>query len=785
MDLSSPFMEWWMSVSSWFTARDLYIISRYLLHIYKVEGVFNLVKRLKVALFVINSYVGGNPVKDTRPLGVAISLKNGLPSFLPQSTRVLIRAGDLKVIRTMASLCNSYKAFSAPHPDPDLESITAPPLDESLDYSDIKEFVPTFWKWMSKYSDKIWSRSYIGIDKPYLSVKAGPNHRISVFGSALDAFVWTTKYPLPSNLGADQWDSPLGQYVYQTKNWRLMGMLVKSVNFLFRPEFYTQAGFPPGFNARFAYLGKLSIKEEPAGKVRVFAILDYWTQRALRPLHDWIFEVLSTVPSDATFDQEGALKAHAAKGLKNHFCYDLKSATDMIPTPLYKWVFGHILGDDLVRAWINLLVDRDFSTVNVKGSKTESVRYTRGQPMGAYSSWGGLAVVHHFLVQFAAYQAGHQEFFVDYLVLGDDICISNQDVAKQYILACDKLGIPIGLAKSYESNTGFINFANQSILGEHNISPASLKEEIQVDGAAARTAFAARLVRRGWAQCKSTTGMARLARLFLRPSEIRSTSSNLAKGQGCGYLAKAFALALMPRFGSNLGLPEVSFSLWCRTLLLDTKMLSSDVLDRAASTRFDSPWVILDMQTDYMKSLMSELHRVKALCTRLNLEGGDLFDSEVSVAVVPYGHVVLREWIREYAEPLSDKARDLIVTAQALFSHFGEMSFSDRDQVIEYVSAQMMELVTPLSLWVENGSMQILPGRDRKYSISDPVLERIKKTLLLVESSLSGQPIDWLKRLAVLNPERRTSSPHQNKTHNRKDRKRCRDVKHKRSSKTG
>jgi len=81
------------------------------------------------------------------------------------------------------------------------------------------------------------------------------------------------------------------------------------------------------------------------------------------------------------------------------------------------------------------------------------------------------------------------------------------------------------------------------------------------------------------------------------------------------------------------------------------------------------------------------------------------------------------------------------------------MSFDDRDQVIEYVSAQMMELVTPLSLWVENGSMQILPGRDPKYSISDPVLDRIKKTLLLVESSLSGKPIKWFTRLAVLNPD--------------------------------
>lgn len=237
-------------------------------------------KRLKVALFVINSYVGGNPVKDSRPLGVAISIKHGLPAFLPNSTRILIRNGDLKVIRTIASLCNSYKAFSAPHPEPDLSTITADPLLDGEQFDDIRSFVPSFWKWLQKYAhDAIRSQSYIGIDKPFITVKAGPNHRVSVFGSALDALVWTTKYPLPSDLANDQWVSPLGRFVYLSKNWRLMGLLVKSVNFLYRPEFYKQVGFPRGFNARFAFLGKLSIKEEPAGKVRVFAILDYWTDR--------------------------------------------------------------------------------------------------------------------------------------------------------------------------------------------------------------------------------------------------------------------------------------------------------------------------------------------------------------------------------------------------------------------------------------------------------------------------------------------------------------------------
>lgn len=33
-------------------------------------------------------------------------------------------------------------------------------------------------------------------------------------------------------------------------------------------------------------LGQLAIKEEAAGKVRVFAMVDVWTQSALKPLHD-------------------------------------------------------------------------------------------------------------------------------------------------------------------------------------------------------------------------------------------------------------------------------------------------------------------------------------------------------------------------------------------------------------------------------------------------------------------------------------------------------------------
>lgn len=38
-------------------------------------------------------------------------------------------------------------------------------------------------------------------------------------------------------------------------------------------------------------------------KVRVVAILDYWSQTALKPLHTYLFKVLRRIPQDRTFSQ--------------------------------------------------------------------------------------------------------------------------------------------------------------------------------------------------------------------------------------------------------------------------------------------------------------------------------------------------------------------------------------------------------------------------------------------------------------------------------------------------
>jgi hypothetical protein len=53
-------------------------------------------------------------------------------------------------------------------------------------------------------------------------------------------------------------------------------------------------------------IGKLSMKKEAAGKVRVFAMVDVWTQSLLKPLHLALFEFLKSLPNDGTFDQNAS-----------------------------------------------------------------------------------------------------------------------------------------------------------------------------------------------------------------------------------------------------------------------------------------------------------------------------------------------------------------------------------------------------------------------------------------------------------------------------------------------
>lgn len=108
----------------------------------------------------------------------------------------------------------------------------------------------------------------------------------------------------------------------------------------------------------------------------------------------------------------------------------------------------------------------------------QAIRYAVGQPMGAYSSWGMLAVTHHYIVQYCAARVGlrpdNQTWFEGYEVLGDDIVIFNKLVAEEYLKACEGLGVSINMSKSVVSDNGqVVEFAKRTSLRGIDVSAIS------------------------------------------------------------------------------------------------------------------------------------------------------------------------------------------------------------------------------------------------------------------------------------------------------------------------
>jgi hypothetical protein len=99
-------------------------------------------------------------------------------------------------------------------------------------------------------------------------------------------------------------------------------------------------------------LGQLSVKFEAAGKMRIFALVDSWTQSLLSPLHDMIFKFLKSLPNDGTFDQDASVKrcAQKSKIYKRSFCFDLSAATDRLPVTIQVAILSSIIGKTAAEA---------------------------------------------------------------------------------------------------------------------------------------------------------------------------------------------------------------------------------------------------------------------------------------------------------------------------------------------------------------------------------------------------------------------------------------------------
>lgn len=449
--------------------------------IHRTSGPIYQVNYLKANYVNLQQALGGSPLSDLGPLKSRFSRTNrGLPRIIPMIHRKRLRSGDVFIIRLWLSLFSMYRVITIPY-KLKLDSITLPVKSETSqsrfnrEYESflVNAFIPML---TSSFSTK-WTtlilkdrkKSLLLLEPSFFSIgKSTPTHpkvsSTSLMGLWSALTLWADSPLLPDfkrflSLTSDRRANSFFDLFEAWIN-RLPHVRERAI----------QADLGPTYRPTWMQ-GKLGFKEEAAGKLRVFALVDAFTQFAMQPLHRECFKILKLIPQDGTFDQMAPirrLQKTIPKG-SPQYSQDLSSATDRLPVATSVILLKLLTTDEYGTLWRRILCDRKFyytyqTASTRKGYDTVKmghVLYSTGQPMGALSSWAfGLSLFHHSLVQMAAYNSGlvfrgnKARWFADYALLGDDIVIANTQVKVEYLKILNRLGVECSLAKSQVSKKG-------------------------------------------------------------------------------------------------------------------------------------------------------------------------------------------------------------------------------------------------------------------------------------------------------------------------------------------
>jgi hypothetical protein len=236
---------------------------------------------------------------------------------------------------------------------------------------------------------------------------------------------------------------------------------------------------------------KLSFKQELGGKVRVFAIGDYFSQCSLLPIHKWIDNELYCITQDATHDQDKAFKDIIEFALAENIgisSHDLSAATDRIPVMLHREILEKIFGPDVSKLWFSIMSEREFQ---IDKSDT-SISYSVGQPMGFLSSFGMLALWHHMIFRTCnklyAWDNQLKKSRLKYRVLGDD-SVNDSRLDSYYKLIVQELcNIGVNPLKGFSEDTSIpglnpileehkfiFEFAKRIAVSHREVSPIPIK----------------------------------------------------------------------------------------------------------------------------------------------------------------------------------------------------------------------------------------------------------------------------------------------------------------------
>jgi hypothetical protein len=409
------------------------------------SGIKYAINYMKVARLHITRYICGKPLKSNKSL---VSLtKDYFPKRFLYLKEYVDNPQNSKDLRGILTLFYYTRSVS---PTIKEQKKLKPNFDTIVKHNHKKFYTIPSWfvkTFVLKYKLSSNVPEYSN-ELHYISSKSSPYGKATL-NSTYGLFSMSNVHHNILNY----WINLIGEDRYM----KMFGNLIKSLwedNRLF--SYKTESG----------HCGKLSIVKDPELKLRVIAMVDYNSQVLLKPIHENLLNLLKRFESDRTFTQD---PFHNWKKDYNHFhSLDLSAATDRFPIHLQEKLIAYMYNNKLfAESWRNILVKRSY------GFENKSYYYSVGQPMGAYSSWAAFTITHHLVVHWSAYLEGYLDF-KDYILLGDDIVIKNNKVARRYKSIMNKLGVEISEAKSHVSKDTY-EFAKRWIRKGIEISPLPLK----------------------------------------------------------------------------------------------------------------------------------------------------------------------------------------------------------------------------------------------------------------------------------------------------------------------
>jgi len=389
----------------------------------ETRGTVDTIGWVKALRLCCTRFLCGSPLKDSPGFGITLDV-DGLPKGVPLVKYV--RDGGSAQIRFALTLLGVSRILPGTKL-PDLSTITDPGKGQlSSRMRDDLLRVVRYLGW--RVPQPVWTECHI-------STKAGPNAQALV-GSIEDAHLLTDlQISYLQILGGGavvQLIQTIRSYLSPISWLAALTLKIKGKERKLLPK---------------GRQGKLSLIKDKEAKCRIVAILDYWTQSVLYPLHRSLMALLRSIPGDCTFDQ-GSFRTHLPrKG--PYYSLDLSAATDRFPVEIQVLILGLLVSPEFAAAWRALLLDRDYFLS--WGPVGRVVRYAVGQPMGAYSSWAMFAVAHHVIVRVAALRAGKPITWSRYALLGDDIVLTDVDVVREYRAILLEIGVDVSEPKTHES----------------------------------------------------------------------------------------------------------------------------------------------------------------------------------------------------------------------------------------------------------------------------------------------------------------------------------------------